>query len=166
MVFFRNKQNQDVHYPDNKRNVAELHKYFGGKGEPSIAKGGVLPFENTIQPLDGNWIADTETPIAKGCPAQIQSQLGGIANLKSGSKTFSKPFTPEDLLPAKTPWISISLNSYKAFVMPETKPSFKSVYDFEVVSPSLIKGLLTINVEIPNQPKCEIKTNFTYSRKD
>ena len=166
MVFFRNKQGEDVHYPDQKRTPKQLHEYFGGKGEPIIAKGGVLPFENSIQPLDGNWIVVTEAPIAKGCPEQMQSQLGGIASLKSGSKTFSKPFIPEDLLPDNTPWISTSLNKYKAFVLPKTNPSFKSIYDFNLVSPSSIKGSLTINVEIPNQPKCEIKTNFTYNRQN
>jgi hypothetical protein len=162
MVFFRNKQNQDVHYPDQKRSPKELHQYFGGKGEPTTAKGDVLPFTN-IQPKDGNWLAVTETPIAKGCPAQLQEQLGEIASIKSGNRTFKKPFTPDELLPPDTTWINTATNSFKAVILPATKPAFTSIYDFEIVSPTLVKGILTINVQIPNQPTCEIKTNFTFT---
>jgi hypothetical protein len=166
MVFFRNKQAEDVHYPDQKRNAKELHKYFGGKGDPSVAKGGVLPFENSIQPLDGMWTVVTQQPVTKNCPAQLEERLTALIDVKSGNKTFSKPFTAADLLPAKTVWINNSLNSYRAFLMPETKPIFRNIYDFEVQSPSLIIGTLRVAMEIPNQKTCEITTNFTYQRSD
>lgn len=165
LVFFKNKQNQDVHYPDTKRNLKELHTYFGGKGEPSVSKGGTIPFEALIQPEDGNWVAITAPPITKNCSPQLATQLKSIAGLKSGNKTFKKPFTLEDLLPPKTPWLTTAPNRYKAIVLPETKPTIKSVYDFEVVSTKEIKGTLQVSFQIPTQATCEVTTNFTFERK-
>jgi hypothetical protein len=164
MVFFKNKQNQDVHYPDRKRNPKELHAYFGGKGEPVVAKGGSA-FDGIIQPNDGNWEAVTEQPTTQNCPPQLAAQLKGIANLKSGNKTFKKPFTPEELLPPNTPWLTTAPNLYKAVILPSTSPSFRSMYDFEVISPQLVKGTLNVFVQIPSQPTCEVKTNFTFKHK-
>lgn len=165
LVFFKNKQNQDVHYPDTKRNLKELHAYFGGKGEPPMAKGETVPFEAVIQPEDGNWVAITEPAVTKNCSPQLATQLKSTAGLKSGNKTFKKPFTPEDLLPPKTPWVTNAPNSYKAIILPETKPTIKSVYDFEVVTTKEIKGALHVSFQIPTQAACEVTTNFTFKRK-
>ncbi|MCU0338978.1 MAG: hypothetical protein MUE30_03770 [Spirosomaceae bacterium] len=165
LVFFKNKQNQDVHYPDRKRNPRELHAYFGGKGEPSIAKGNIAPFDEAIQPESGNWEATTETPTAKNCPPPLESQLKGIASVKSGLKNFKKPFSPAELLPPNTPWLTTTPNMYSAFLLPEANPSFKTLYEFEVKSPTLIKGTATIWIQIPTQSTCEMKTNFTFRRK-
>ncbi|MFN8347257.1 MAG: hypothetical protein U0X91_19800 [Spirosomataceae bacterium] len=165
LVFFRNKQNQDVHYPDKKRSLKELHAYFGGKGEPLISKGSIAPFEAIIQPENGLWEAITETPAAKNCSPQLATQLEGIAGLKNGNKNFKKPFTPEDLLPPQTPWLTTAPNVYKAIVLPETKPTIKSVYDFQVVSPQEIQGTLRMSFQIPSQTVCEVTTNFTFKRK-
>lgn len=166
LVFFKNKQNQDTHYPDRKRSPRQLHEYFGGKGEPTIAKGGIAPFEEAIQPKDGNWEAKTDNPVAKNCPSQLSMQLKGIASVKSGQRIFKKPFTPEELLPPKTPWLTIAPNMYKAFVLPQTEPAFKTIYDFEVVSPTLVKGATTTLIQIPTQATCEVKTNFTFKHKN
>lgn len=162
LVFFRNKQNQDVHYPDRKRSIKELNEYFGGKGEPNVSKGGLAPFETVIQPNDGNWEAITQTPLTKNCPPQLTSQLKGMASLKSGNRVFQKPFTPAELLPPDTPWLTTTPNVYKAILLPQSQPSIRSVYDFEVVSPQFIKGTLNVSIQIPSQPTCEVITDFTF----
>lgn len=165
LVFFKNKQNQDVHYPDTKRNLKELHVYFGGKGEPIVSKGGIVPFGAMIQPEDGNWVAITEPSVTKNCSPQLATQLKSTVALKNGNKTFKKPFTPEDLLPPKTPWLTTAPNTYKAVILSETKPTIKSVYDFEVASTKEIKGTLQMSFQIPTQASCEVTTNFVFKRK-
>ncbi|KAB7726858.1 hypothetical protein F5984_23375 [Rudanella paleaurantiibacter] len=162
LVFFRNKQQQDIHYPDRKRGPRELNEYFGGKCEPAIAKGGMAPFPEAIQPKNGNWSVITAEPVTKNCPAQLTAQLKSVSGLKSGQKVFKKPFSPDDLLPEKTPWLSIAPNGYKAFLMTRTAPTFTNTYDFEVVSPVRITGSLLTQIRIPNQATCEVRTNFSY----
>lgn len=165
MTFFRNKQGQDIHYPDKKRSPKELHAYFGGKGEPSIAKGGVaLPFADNVQPSDGNWTVATARPVLKNCPQQLGEQTDKLVSLKSGNKVFSKPFTPTDLLPKGTAWLNTSPGAYKATLVPESAPTFKNLYTFQVKSAELITGTLTTNVAIPNQPTCEVNIDFTYKK--
>lgn len=164
MVFFKNKQGQDIHYPDSKRSIKQLHEYFGGKGEPNIAKGGV-PFDKTIQPKDGNWTTQTDKPILKNCPSQLANQTDGFANFKSGNKVFSKPFNPSDLLPPNTKWLTLSENTYRAMVLPEAQAAFKTFYNVNVVSHELINGVADIYVNIPNQKTCEMKVNFTFKAK-
>lgn len=165
MTFFKNKQGQDIHYPDKKRNPRELHEYFGGKGEPNIAKGGIiLPFDKTIQPKDGNWIAQTDKPILKNCPSQLGTQTDNIASIKSGNKVFSKPFKPTDLLP-NTKWLTLAENNYRVAILNDTQTAFKTFYTVNVLSPVQITGIADIYVTIPNQKTCEIKINFTYTTK-
>lgn len=165
MTFFKNKQGQDIHYPDKKRSPRELHEYFGGKGEPTIAKGGIiLPFDKTIQPKDGNWTAQTDKPILKYCPNQLSTQTDNIASIKSGNKVFSKPFKPTDLLP-NTKWLTLAENNYRVAILNDTQTAFKTFYTVNVLSPVQITGVADIYVTIPNQKTCEIKINFTYTTK-
>lgn len=165
MTFLKNKQGQDVHYPDKKRSPRELHEYFGGKGEPNIAKGGIIsPFDKTIQPKDGNWIAKTEKPILKNCPSLMDTQTDNIASIKNGNKVFSKPFTPADLFP-NVKWLTLAENNYRVAILNDTQTAFKTFYTVNVLSPVQITGVADIYVTIPNQKTCEMKINFTYTTK-
>lgn len=165
MTFLKNKQGQDVHYPDKKRSPRELHEYFGGKGEPNIAKGGIIsPFDKTIQPKDGNWIAKTEKPILKNCPSLMDTQTDNIASIKNGNKVFSKPFTPADLFP-NVKWLTLAENNYRVAILNDTQTAFKTFYTVNVLSPVQIAGVADIYVTIPNQKTCEMKINFTYTTK-
>ncbi len=165
MTFLKNKQGQDVHYPDKKRSPRELHEYFGGKGEPNIAKGEIIsPFDKTIQPKDGNWIAKTEKPILKNCPSLMDTQTDNIASIKSGNKVFSKPFNPTDLFP-NVKWLTLAENNYRVAILNDTQTAFKTFYTVNVLSPVQITGVADIYVTIPNQKTCEMKINFTFTTK-
>ena len=166
LVFFKNQQNQDTHYPDNKRSPRQLHEYFGGKGEPNIAKGAIAPFQEAIQPESGNWEAITEAPTTQNCPAQLEPGLKSAAGVRSGKKNFKRPFSPDELFP-NTPWVTTSPNKYRAIILPETQPAFKTIYEFEVVSPKLIKGTSLTVVNMGTQgAACSMKTNFTFKHKN
>ncbi|MEZ4901154.1 MAG: hypothetical protein R2822_05030 [Spirosomataceae bacterium] len=152
-----------MYYGDYKRSPKELNEYFGGKGEPSIAKGGVLkPFDNTIQPKDGNWTITASKPVLKNCPAGLEKQMDNLVLPKSGNKVFKKPFDGTEILPAGTKWLTLSPNVYRGLILTETQPTFKSIYDLKVITPSLMEGNLNVFVQIPGQKTCEVKIDFSY----
>src|SRR5690606_32487583 len=101
MTFFVNKNGEQTHYPDRTRTPAQLHAYFGGKGTVTTTnRCPMLRLEGSIQPNDGIWSIETGAPKVVNCPAGTAEQLKKLKLFENGQKTFSKPFTPYDLLKA------------------------------------------------------------------
>ena len=165
LVFFKNKDGEDRYYGDYTRNPKELHTYFGGKGEPAISKGAFQPFPTAIQPEDGNWTISTAKPVTKDCLPGVEKEIEKIAMMKSGNKTFKKPFSPQELLPAGAQWVTLSVNNYRAVILPETGPSMLNTYDVTVLSPSKMNGTVNYTIRIPGQKTCQIRMNFDYLKK-
>lgn len=164
MTFFTNKSGEQVHYPDTKRTPSELHKYFGGKGSISITNACPL-LTDSIQPADGNWQIQTGHPQTTNCPKGLDEELKKVTMFKSGPKTFSKPFSPDDLLSATdVRWMQVGANRYRG-IFSGAIGGFDTIYDVNVVSPDSIRGDLSFEVKIPGQPVCKVKKDFDYSRK-
>lgn len=163
LTFFTNKNGEDTHYPDRKRTPAELHTYFGGKGSPSVLNACPMPF-GFIQPNDGDWSIRTSTPKAKNCPPGMGERLKEVQMFKNGPKTFSKPFTPNDLLAAnEVKWFTTGSNRYRA-VFSGAIDGFGTIYDVKVLSPDSMQGNLSLGIKIPGKPVCEVTMDFTYTR--
>ncbi|HEY1055929.1 MAG TPA: hypothetical protein VGE24_12360 [Emticicia sp.] len=152
------------HYPDRKRNPDELHKLFGGKGNPLFVPWSLSIYQN-IQPEDGKWKIESEKPQVGNCPKGIDAQLANIKVIESGNKKFSKPFSPEPLLPAKeAKWFPVEPNEYKCILQLTESNTFTTVYDVRITTPRNMEGVMNYTINIPNLPVCRIKVNFKYTK--
>lgn len=164
LTFMKNKQGEEINYPDRKRNPKELHEYFGGKGEPPVKPWtvGIYPH---IQPEDGNWTVQNQKPQVSNCPKGVESQLDKVQMIQSGNKVFNKPFSPVELLPAKEVlWFPIKPNVFKGILQLPDAPNFTTVYDVKILSPKSMEGLMNYSIKIPGLPTCKINVNFKYTK--
>lgn len=165
MTFFVSKNGEQTHYPDRKRTPAELNAYFGGKGAVTTSnRCPSLRREGSIQPNDGIWSIETNVPKAVDCPAGTADQIKKLKMFESGQKSFSKPFTPDDLLNAnEVRWLSTGLNRYRG-VFSGPIGGFDTVYEVSVLSPDSMKGNLSFEIKIPGQKVCKVSMDFDYVR--
>lgn len=164
LTFLVNNQGERINYPDTKRNSKELHEYFGGKGEPPIKPWTMTMFQS-IQPEDGNWIVKNERPQTSKCPKGVSEQLDKLQLIKSGNKTFGKPFSPVELLPAKEAhWFTVGPDLYKGLIMVSNSDSITTVYDVKVNTPKSIDGTMNYTIKIPGLAACRIKIDFKYTK--
>ncbi|WP_147277062.1 hypothetical protein [Runella aurantiaca] len=166
VVFFKNKSGENIYYADNKRSVRELDTYFGGKGEPVVAKDAVRsPFgDATIQPNDGDWKVSAKPPVVKNCPAGLDEQASKLNLVKSGKKVFKRPFQMQELLPPGSVGLNTEPNAYRGLILVENQPTFKTIYEVKVKNPNFMEAELNYSIAIPSQPTCIVKIDFTYTR--
>lgn len=164
LTFSLETNGQRTNYPDRKRNPSELHKLFGGKGDPLFVPWSMTIHQN-IQPEDGKWIVESEKPQVGNCPKGVEAQLDKVKMIESGNKTFDKPFSPVALLPAKeAKWFPVESNAYKCILQLTESDVITTIYDVKVQSPKSISGTMNYTFKIPNLPICRIKVNFKYTK--
>lgn len=153
-----------TNYPDRKRDPKELHKLFGGKGDPLFVPWSMFIHQN-IQPEDGRWTVQNEKPQIGNCPKGIETRLDKIKIIESGNKVFDKPFSPVPLLDAKeAKWFPVESNVYKCILQLTESDVITTVYDVRVVSTKNIEGTMNYTFKITNLPVCRIKVNFKYTK--
>ena len=166
LVFPRNKAGEWTYYVDTRRQLQELHREFGGQGQPQIV---LFPPElpGEIQPRDGRWtVAAQGDPVVKDCPRGVGEALAGrTAMMRSGPVAFKRPFHGRQLIdnPA-IHWLKTAPNRYAGALVTTGSQAMTFRYDVAVVGPERMDGQSRVLVNIPGLKTCTITTSFRYQR--
>ena len=166
LVFPRDKNGEWTYYVDTRRQLGELHRAFGGVGQPEIA---LFPpsLDGDIQPRDGRWAVTTGTPKAHDCLPGVASAVARqMPAMAGGNIAFSKPFNGRQLIdnPRMT-WVKTAPNAYAAALKPPNgKTAMVFRYEMRVAAPERIDGKGWVIVSIPGMKTCRIETPISYRR--
>lgn len=124
LVFPRNKAGEWTYYVDTRHQLGELHRLFGGVGQPQIALfAPVLVGE--IQPRDGQWTVTVGKPVARDCLPGVSAGIARQMPMANGGKVaFKSPFHGRQLLdnPRMT-WVKTEPNRYAGALKPPGQSS-------------------------------------------
>jgi hypothetical protein len=160
LVFPRDKNGEWTYYVDTRHQLGELHRMFGGVGQPEI---GLFPqaLGGDIQPRDGRWTVTTGTPQAQGCLPGVASAVARqMPAMVGGELVFAKPFNGRQLIDnPKMTWVKTAPNAYAAALKPPNgKTAMVFRYEMRVAAPERIDGKALVIVSIPGMKTCRIDT--------
>lgn len=167
LVFPRDKNGEWTYYVDTRRQLGELHRLFGGVGQPEIALFAPV-LDGEIQPRDGRWTVTTGTPQARDClPGVAAAVAKQMPAMKGGNIVFTKPFNGRQLIDnPKITWVKTAPNAYAAAMKPpDGKTAMVFRYEVQVASPERIDGTSRVVVSIPGMKTCRIDTPIAYRRR-
>ena len=166
LVFPRDKNGEWTYYVDTRRQLGELHRTFGGAGQPEIA---LFPpaLDGDIQPRDGRWAVTAGTPKAHDCLPGVASAVARqMPAIGGGDITFAKPFNGRQLIDnPRMSWVKTAPNAYAAAMKPPNgKTAMVFRYEMRVASAERINGKARVIVSIPGIKTCRIETPVSYRR--
>ena len=167
LVFPRDKRGEWTYYVDTRRQLGELHREFGGVGQPEI-----LLFSPTlsgeIQPRDGQWTVTSGKPQTRNClPGVADAVSRQMPSVAGGKIAFKAPFHGRQLIdnPSMS-WVKTEPNRYVGVLTPPKKSTAMVFrYDMRVSSPERIQGQAQVRVNIPGMKTCSIDIPVVYQRK-
>lgn len=166
LVFPRNKAGEWTYYVDTRRQLGELHREFGGQGQPVIA---LFPptLPGAIEPRDGHWqvTADAQPQVRNCLPGVAAALRGRTAMVRSGPMAFKRPFHGRQLIDNPSMrWIMTAPNRYTAALQAAGAQAMGFRYEIRVLGEDRMEGQARVQVDIPGQKTCSITTPFRYQR--